>query len=54
MNGNVAVANGVVEAETLVIESPGVDSEEAAEVEVEAEEETKDEKDVETKEGEKA
>lgn len=50
VNGDVAVANGVVETETLIIESPGVDSEEAVEAEVEAEEGTKDEKDVEEKE----
>jgi hypothetical protein len=50
VNGDVAVANGVVESETLVIESPGVESEEATEVEVETEEGTKDGKEVEEKE----
>jgi hypothetical protein len=53
VNGDIAVANGVVESETLIIESPGVDSEEAVEVEVEAEEGTKDEKEVEEKAAEK-
>lgn len=43
MNGDVSVANGVVETETLIVASPGVDSEEATE----AEEETRDEKEVE-------
>lgn len=56
VNGDVAVANGVAEAETLVIESPGVDSEDATEAEAETEEGTKDEKEVEEekKEAEKA
>ena len=44
------MANGVVESETLIIESPGVDSEEATEVEVDTEKGTKDEKEVEEKE----
>ncbi|OBT67362.1 hypothetical protein VE03_03036 [Pseudogymnoascus sp. 23342-1-I1] len=54
VSGDAVEANGVVEAETLVIASPGADSEEATEVEVETEEGTKDEKEVEGKEAEKA
>lgn len=54
VNGDIAVANGVVESETLIIESPGVDSEEAAEVEAATEEDKKDGKVVEEKEAEKA
>ncbi|OBT88549.1 hypothetical protein VE02_03967 [Pseudogymnoascus sp. 03VT05] len=53
VNGDIVVANGAVESETLIIESPGMESEEAAEAEAEAEDGTKDEKDAE-KETEKA
>jgi hypothetical protein len=59
VNGNIAVANGVVETETLIVASPGVDSEEATEAEEESKDEkeaakeTKDEKAVEEKETEK-
>jgi hypothetical protein len=59
VNGDVSVANGVVETETLIVASPGVDSEEATEAEEESKDEkevgkeTKDEKEVEEKEAEK-
>lgn len=53
VNGDVTVANGVVD-ETLVVESPSAGSEEAAEEELETEKGTKDVKEVEGKEGKEA